>query len=584
MTYLRPSRRSATYATILSSANEYVGFRCARGPITNGQYIGIGQQAFTPNPVSILASGDAVRSFVGTSEAKIVFVNISGQYRTLCEIDFTRTFPFVREYVDDRCVYMPTISPDGRFVAYCSSNEGLSAPSKISIRSLDSVGSPLVKLNPDTAYIPRWWVNHMTGDTCIVYTNSASAVRNSESIWKSTKTFLQKMSGGKPIGSPEELVYDGSYHDGLSADKKHTVSGYDRLMMRKLQTGEEKQLFLSPDNGKDGTGSTQVCNVSISPDTGENTRCLFLGFGYPGISAVTGCAYQLHQYLFISSMSGQITKYIRCPSNEQSWDNPEWTNQGQFAVSYGRNSADESHSIYLVDLQNGTSQSIAKGTELQQPYAWVGFLAPNPHNYSLDSIGRYNEPPSGQHQDYQSSKILAFWKHFDSLEVIALGSSQALNGFDPQRITGLKAFNMAAPGGGLLGQESIISNYVFKHCGKIRVICSSLDPGWLGNRDGDFSWNTGVPLSKGYNYDRNNNFWQNGVTSDFMNIINLISLAVPACDSALGLMTMSGPGSWGPNPPPCGGSISWDTTDANYQRNLSTIITMADTFRVRGVH
>jgi uncharacterized protein (TIGR02171 family) len=582
LAYLRPSRRSATYATILSSANEYVGFRCARGSISNGQFLGIGQQVFTPNPVSIVTGSDALRVFIGTSEAKIVFVNTSGQYRTLGVVDFSRTFPFVQEYVDDICVYMPTISPDGRFVAYCSSDEGLSTPSKISIRSLDSLGSPLVKLNPDTAYIPRWWVNQLTGDTCIVYTNSA--VTNSSPLWKSTKTFLQKMSAGKPVGSPEELISDGGYHDGLSGDKKYTATGYDRLMVRNLQTREERQLFLPPDNGKNASGSTQVCNASISPDTGENMRCLFLDFGCPGTSTVTGCSYQLHQYLFISSISGKIAKCIRCPGSEQSWDNPEWTNQVQFAVSCGRNSADEAHSIYIVDLQNGIYQPIVTGIELQQPYCWIGFLAPNPHNYSLDSIGRYNEPPSGQHQDYLSSKFLAFWKHFDTLEVIALGSSQALCGFDPQRITGLKAFNMAAPGGGLLGQESIISNYVFKHCQKIRVICSSLDPGWLGNPDGDFSWNAGVPQSKGYNYDRNNNFWQDSVTSDFRQIINLIPLAIPACDSNMGLMTLSSPGWWGPNPPPCGGSISWDTTDINYQRNLSSIIIMSDTFRVHGVH
>ena len=40
--YLRPSVRGATYATTLSFSCDYVGFRCARGPILNGQYIGIG--------------------------------------------------------------------------------------------------------------------------------------------------------------------------------------------------------------------------------------------------------------------------------------------------------------------------------------------------------------------------------------------------------------------------------------------------------------------------------------------------------------------------------------------------------------
>ena len=108
----------------------------------------------------------------GRAEMKIVFVNVTGNNRTLCYVDFSRTFPAPWEYLDDRNVYLPTISPDGRYVAYCSNDVGQSGPSKITIRSLDSLGSPRVTLAPDTAYAPRWWVNP-AGDTCIVYTNSA---------------------------------------------------------------------------------------------------------------------------------------------------------------------------------------------------------------------------------------------------------------------------------------------------------------------------------------------------------------------------------------------------------------------------
>jgi hypothetical protein len=255
LSFLRPSRRSATYSTILSSACEYVGFRCARGPITGGgTYIGVDSPDFTPNPVGIVISGTSLRTFLGTSESKLVFVNVTGDKRTLCYVDFGKTFPVVHEFPDDRNVYNPTISPDGHYVSYSSANEGLSVPAKITIRSLDSLGSLLVKLAPDTAYIPRWWLNRSTGDTCIVYTNSA--VTNNLPSWKSTKTFLQKVSGGKPVGVPEEILSDRSYHDGLSSDKQYMVTAYTNLMMRNLSTSEEKQLFLSPDNGKEPGGST----------------------------------------------------------------------------------------------------------------------------------------------------------------------------------------------------------------------------------------------------------------------------------------------------------------------------------------
>ncbi|MGA2508487.1 MAG: formylglycine-generating enzyme family protein, partial [Chitinispirillaceae bacterium] len=243
--YLRPSHRSVTYATELSTACEYVGFRCARGVIPNGQYIG--QSTGPTNPVYIVAGTNDFQSFMGTSGVRIVFVNVSGNDRTLCYVDFSRMFPTLLEYLDDRNVFLPTISPDGRYVAYCSNDVGQSGPSKITVRSLDSLGSPRATLAPDTAYAPQWWVNP-AGDTCIVYTNSACD--NGTSAWPLTKTFSQKMSGGKPVvgpSEPHELISDGSYHGGISVDGQYAVTGYRRLMMKNLSANSTgQQLFVSP--------------------------------------------------------------------------------------------------------------------------------------------------------------------------------------------------------------------------------------------------------------------------------------------------------------------------------------------------
>jgi hypothetical protein len=302
---------------------------------------------------------------VGTSKAKFVFVNVTGNNRTLCYIDFSKTFPYVQEYLDDRNVFLPTISPDGRYVAYCSNDVGQSGPSKITIRSLDSLGSPRVTLAPDTAYAPRWWVNPATGDTCIVYTNSACD--NGTSAWPLTKTFSQKVSGGAPVvGMQPELICTESYHGGLSLDRHYAVTGYRRLMMKDLIANSEQQLFLSPHNGKDVSGSTQVCNVSISPDTGSSVRCMFLDFGCsPEISTVTGCSYGQHQYVFVSTMEDSIVNYIHCPLGEQSWDNPKWSNQPGFAVGCGRNSTGQANAIYAIDLDKKSFLQVVTATELQ---------------------------------------------------------------------------------------------------------------------------------------------------------------------------------------------------------------------------
>jgi uncharacterized protein (TIGR02171 family) len=584
--YLRPSHRSATYPTMLSSSCEYVGFRCARGAIPNGQYIGTGQSTST-NPVNIQISANDLRSFIGTSETKLAFVNVTGNDRTLCYIDFSGMFPYVWEYLDDRNVHLPTISPDGRYVAYCSGDVGQSGPSKITIRSLDSLGSPRVALAPDTAYVPRWWLDQF-GNTYIVWTNSACD--DGGPSWPSTKTYEQFVSEGTPVGTPQELTSDGSYHGGISLDARYAVTGYRLLIMKNLSANSTEQLFLSPHNGKDGNGSTQVCNVSISPDTGSSVRCLFLDFGYStGISTVTGCSYGQHEYVFVSTMSDSIVNYIHCPAGEQEWDNPNWSNKSEFAVGCGRNNAEQAHAIYAIDLDTRNVRQVATGTELQEPYLWIGFLVPNPSNFALDSIGRYNDPPAGGLSQAQAaSQFLMFWRLFDSLQIAVIGSSQVQGGIDPSMFTqGLKSYNFAASGFHLPGEKHLILHYIISQCPAIKLICSSLDIGTLGYIH--CLWASGVGQSKGFIYDSCHNFWPGGASTDFKNIIRQVPLPIPFVSQNMGYFGNPCT-NWGPDPPnvadeACGAqTLTWDTTDIYYRQNLATMTMLADTLRSKGVH
>ncbi|MBN2036258.1 MAG: TIGR02171 family protein [Chitinispirillaceae bacterium] len=580
LSYLRPSNRTATYATSFSSAAEYVGFRCARGSIPLGQYIGT-ETDFVPNPVIITASRDEVRGFIGTSEIKVAFVNVSGANRTLCCVDFNRAFPSIREYLDDKKVYMPSISPDGRYVAYCSANEGQLGPSSITIRSLDSLNSPLIGIDADTAYIPRWWIDRTTQDTCLIYTNSA--VTNSSPLWRSTKTFVRKVCDGRPVGEPRMLTDNGGFHDGRSADGRYLLTAYDRLMVRDLTTAEERQLFVFPDNGKDENGSVQVCNASLSPDTGDGLRCLFLDFGSPSASRITGSSYRIHEYLFVGSRTGAIERALRCPEKEYSWDGTEWSNHSRFAIGCGRNVQSQSHAVYAIDLEGRASKSLVAGTELQHPSLWIGFLVSNPSNFALDSIGRYDEPLLISDQLFFASKLLMFWNYHDSLEVVFIGSSVAIAGFDPSRITGFASFNMGYCGSGLTGQKNIVSNYILNHCSSVKIICSSLDVGWFGLSGGDATWGRAMRGSKGYAYDSAHSFWTAGITEDFKNIIRQIPLPVPGLDTAQGQFRRE-PYGWGASPPPFYGSLAWSFEDTNCQNNLATIQTIADTLRTRGIH
>ncbi|MBN1128535.1 MAG: SUMF1/EgtB/PvdO family nonheme iron enzyme [Chitinispirillaceae bacterium] len=581
--YLRPSHRSAVYASMLSSATEYIGFRCARGPVDNGRYFGMSQTPFIPNPVTIDVGAGDLQSFIGTSEVKAVFVNVTGSNRTLCYVDFSGMYPRFQEYLDDRNVYAPTISPDGRYAAYCGNNEGQAGPSKVSIRSLDSRNTPIVRLGPDTAYMPRWLVDPLTGDTCIVYTNSG--VDNEHPLWLATKTFLQKMSGGTPAGGPQELVGNGSYHGGLSSDRQLLVTGYRRLLTRGVMTGEVRQLFLYPQNGKDPGGSTQVCNVSISPDTGSGVRCMFLDFGYQQTSMVTGCSYGIHQFLFVSSMDGTVTDFIRCPFDDQRWDYPEWTNKPWFAVACGRNGADLAHAIYAIDLEFQSSKPIIMGTELQQPYLWIGFLIPNTYGFEPDSIGRYNDPPTDIWHADMATHLLLWWRLVDSLEIAIVGSSHAQIDVNPQRISGFTSFNLGAAAGDLLWERHCILDYLLKQCPRLELICASLDMGWWANPEGDYWWSQGIGKSSGYKYDSAHLFWSGGATADFKTVIRKVPLSLPWVETLQsGYYYQNACDGWGDSLPPYTGGPDWTTADTHYQKNLAAVTAMADTLRARGIH
>jgi hypothetical protein len=289
-------------------------------------------------------------------------------------------------------------------------------------------------------------------------------------------------------------------------------------------------------------------------------------------------------------MSDSIVNYIHCPAGEQQWDNPNWSNKSEFAVGCGRNSAGQAHAIYAIDLDKKSFLEFATGTELQQPYFWIGFLVPNPSNFALDSIGRYNDPQGdGLAQSIAASQFLMFWRLFDSLQIAVIGSSQVEGGIDPSMFTqGLKTYNFGAPGFVLPGEENLILRYIIPQCSNIKVICASLDMGSLGYIHPE--WEEGVGQSKGFIYDSCHDFLPGGVSTDFKNIIRQVPLPIPFVSQYMGY-SGNPCNNWGPDPAPysmvnCLGIniLAWDTTDTYYQQNLRTIIKLADTLRSRDVH
>jgi hypothetical protein len=119
---LRPSARKYSYETPQSTRAEYIGFRCARGIIVNPSPVTTDTFTVRTNPCNSLYA--SLKTVTGATRVRLVFINVTKTLRTLCLVDYETGYPVVREFRDMTGIYVPAISPDGRFVAFSTRNDG----------------------------------------------------------------------------------------------------------------------------------------------------------------------------------------------------------------------------------------------------------------------------------------------------------------------------------------------------------------------------------------------------------------------------------------------------------------------------
>jgi hypothetical protein len=332
----------------------------------------------------------------------------------------------------------------------------------------------------------------------------------------------------------------------------------------------------------------QVCNVSICPDTGAaGHRWLFLDFGYSGTSTVTGDAYGIHQYLFIGNSDDSLCAWYRAPAGEASWDYPEWSNRGKFAVACARNDGNASHAIYLVDLLNSFHYKIVEGEELANPALWISpQKAPADSTFdslALDSLGQYNEPLMDENQQYFANRMLPFWSRRNDMTVVFTGTSHGEYGIDPKYFVKNKVFNLAVGSGDYAEAKTIILDYILNLCPSVRLIGCDLIVGYLGIRDMDRTWSNGVARSKGYNFDKNHGFWGAGPPARFTDLVS--SLPLPKLFFTLDTLGVyqTPCGGWGAENPNVT-VAPFTTDDAVFLNNFNSMKSLVKTVVDRRIH
>jgi len=490
--------RGDIYTVASASQSDYVGFRLAFGAIESPVWLNKdgGQKT---SVVSVLAGPMDIRRWAGTFKAKLAFRN--DETGNLAYVDYSQGGAVVTEIEDTIEVYHPDISPDGNRVAFCTGLEGVRGKSAIYVRALDSVGSGLVRLDVENAAIPRWRVTP-EGDTVIVYVTDAGNNKD-EKAFKAASTWKVKFSGGK-FGKPEKM-FDGAYHGGVSMDNLLAVTGA-RLLRARLPALEAVWY-----------NEEQACNASLSSDGSKQT--LFLDFASKTGTEYVGNSYGVHEVAFVVDSVGRLIRYVKAPSG-YAFDHTEWIQGTNHMFVASLTDASGRHArIAMVDSYSGKEVVLLEGEELWHPALWtLPMEISGETTLDPDSAGLYFV--EGKENHVLAGKMQMFWHNHDSIEVVIFGNSRMLFGVNPMQIEKYYVFNFATVPCDMNASYYLLSNYVLPHSPKLKYIVVGIDPDMWWLDDPDWNIDNNIKYVPGFAYDAYHGFWKEGVSDEFLQMVD----------------------------------------------------------------
>ena len=500
--------RGDVYIVTSATKSEYLGFRLAFGKIPNAVWMGRDGNA-RESRIIPLAGATAVKNNLGTYRTKLAFRNDNSG--NIAYIDYVNGTLTVSELADTIDYYHPDISPDGRFVAYCTGMEGVSGASDVYIRPITGSKTKPIKLKiKGNAAIPRWRVLE-NGDTVLVYVSDAGNNKNASSF-KSTSTWQVKYSGGR-FGTPVKL-FDGAYHGGVSDDNTLAVTGARLLRARVAKGG-------SLANGRDTVwyNGEQACNVSLANDGSK--RVAFLDFGGKTGADFVGESYATHERLLIADSTGRLIKTIAAPGG-YTFDHVEWAlnfnspeADGGYIVATLANTNGAHTKIVLVNVKDSSILDLVEGDELWHPSIWrQDVYIPESSELDPDSAGIYLHPSDKWESVIMRFKMELLWKYRDSANVAIFGSSRPMFGVSPAQFgKQFFAVNFGQTPNSIYMTRDYLNHYVFNHMKKLKYIVVSLDIDFwnkIDGPDGDNMFYTTFVNYPGYVYDANHDYWKDG--------------------------------------------------------------------------
>lgn len=491
--------RTDVYTITSSSRADYVGFRLAFGPIPDAVWMAYNGIVNSSRVIS-LVNQRTLKSKLGTYKILLAFrKNVS---ETMAYLNYSDGNIYTAEFPDIYKSYHPEISPNGRYIAYCSGLEGVSGKSTLYVRPLSLDKYYVVELKDESAAIPRWRVLE-NGDTVIVYVTDAGSNKNSETF-KSASTWQVKFEKER-FGKPQKL-FDGAYHDGISGDNKLAVSGA-RLLRAKIADSTS-----TVSNGKDTVwyNGEQACNVSLATDGSK--KILFLDFASKTGQEFVGESYGVHERLFVMDSTGKLIHSVKAPTG-YSFDHSEWVRgRSDYAVVSLSDANGMHNKIALVNVLDSSIMDLVEGDDLWQPTMWI----PDAFDRSKievdeDSAGVYMHQGDNLGAIYMRYNMELLWRYRDTANVVVLGSSRPLLSVSPKYFSN-KYFtiNLAQTPNSIYMSRDYLDNYIFPHVKRLKYIILSLDIDlWYKDKDENF-FESEYKQYAGYVYDKNHDYWKDG--------------------------------------------------------------------------
>ena len=496
--------RGDVYAVTSSTRSAYLGFRLAYGKIPDATWIDCNGVTVVSRAMPLLNTA-SIREITRTYKMKLAFRNnVSGN---LSVIDYSSGVLFVTEILDTMPVYHPEISPDGRYVAFCTGLEGVSGKSEVYVMSLDIEDYRIVKLDVENAAIPRWRILS-SGDTVIVYVSDAGNNKENSAF---SKTSTWQVPFRKGYFKTPRKLFDGAYHGGISNDRQLAVTGA-RLLRAKVAASGSRVT----DNARDTVwyGGEQACNVSLSQDAAKRT--LFLDFGGKTGQEFVGENYRTHERILVADSLGNLVQSVAAPTG-YTFDHAEWVQgRSDLAVATLTNSNGAHDKIVLVKMDNGEIIDLVEGEDLWHPNFW----AYSPTDFSKfdlepDSAGVYMNADDEVGSILMRFKMELIWRYHDTANVVVVGSSRPLNAVSPWYFDkNFFAVNLAQTPNSVYMSRDILDLYVYRHFKRLKYIIISLDIDFwykIDGPEGDDFFAKRYADYPGFVYDKNHDYWESGV-------------------------------------------------------------------------